>query len=56
MSDNMKYSYDKPMQLSDKDSSLGNIKVFPKNMEVDVQLQFGGAGEARSTLPDSRLV
>lgn len=56
MTENMKGSYGKPMALSDKDSSLGNIKVFPKNMEVDVQLQFGGAGEVPSTLPDSRLV
>jgi len=48
-------AYGKQMRLSDMDSVLGAVKVFPKNMEIDVQLQFAGAGEVRSTLPDSRL-
>lgn len=59
MSEDLKSVYNaphKPMMLSNKDSSLGNIKVFPKNMEVDVHLQFAGADEAWSTLPDSRLI
>lgn len=56
MARKLEKAYGKPMRLSDHDSVLGKIKVFPKNMEIDVQLQFAGAGEARSALPDSRLV
>lgn len=56
MTETMTVNYKKPMRLSDNDSFLGAVKVFPKNMEVDVQLQFEGAGSARSNLPDSRLV
>lgn len=56
MAAQLERAYGKQMRLSEVDSVLGSIKVFPKNMEIDVQLQFAGAGEVYSTLPDSRLV
>ena len=52
----IKNSYGKPVKLSDKDSHLADLKSFPKNLEASAQLQFEGAGDVPSTLPDSRLI